>query len=146
MTPRRRTRPDTASDGGESIVVATVIRPPNKREGAELSFCKINQRWGRSSHTQLDLLVLTCAEGGGIAAFKYEGENQVALRSSLSDDVAMFPFDYVFDGGDAQYRTSLFDSAIVPLVTGCFDGFNSSVLAYGQTGVLPHVHTPAKRF
>jgi kinesin family member 21 len=43
-----------------------------------------------------------------------------------------FTFDAVYDGGSRQ--EVIYDDCVRELVTGCFSGYNATVLAYGQTG------------
>ena len=49
----------------------------------------------------------------------------------LGDDRA-FTFDHVFPGYVSQER--VYENAIKPLVEGCFEGYNATIFAYGQTG------------
>jgi hypothetical protein len=44
-----------------------------------------------------------------------------------------FPFDQVYGEG-AEPSGKLFGECISPLVEGLFEGYNGTVLAYGQTG------------
>jgi len=43
-----------------------------------------------------------------------------------------FTFDAVYDGNCRQ--ETIYDDCVRELVTGCFNGYNATVLAYGQTG------------
>jgi len=43
-----------------------------------------------------------------------------------------FTFDAVYDGGSRQ--EVIYDDCVRELVSGCFNGYNATVLAYGQTG------------
>lgn len=43
-----------------------------------------------------------------------------------------FTFDAVYDGNSRQ--ETIYDDCVRELVTGCFNGYNATVLAYGQTG------------
>ena len=45
-----------------------------------------------------------------------------------------FTFDYVFDESTSQ--ENLYSETIKPLVLSCLDGYNATVFAYGQTGML----------
>eukprot|EP00192_Tetraselmis_astigmatica_P009155 CAMPEP_0117678092 /NCGR_PEP_ID=MMETSP0804-20121206/17093_1 /TAXON_ID=1074897 /ORGANISM="Tetraselmis astigmatica, Strain CCMP880" /LENGTH=677 /DNA_ID=CAMNT_0005487417 /DNA_START=496 /DNA_END=2530 /DNA_ORIENTATION=- len=44
-----------------------------------------------------------------------------------------FPFDRVYGEG-GLHSSKLFDDCVAPLVDGLFEGYNATVLAYGQTG------------
>eukprot|EP00192_Tetraselmis_astigmatica_P007551 CAMPEP_0117661078 /NCGR_PEP_ID=MMETSP0804-20121206/7350_1 /TAXON_ID=1074897 /ORGANISM="Tetraselmis astigmatica, Strain CCMP880" /LENGTH=787 /DNA_ID=CAMNT_0005467931 /DNA_START=277 /DNA_END=2640 /DNA_ORIENTATION=+ len=44
-----------------------------------------------------------------------------------------FPFDKVYGEGAAP-GSELFDDCVAPLMDGLFEGFNATILAYGQTG------------
>ncbi|CAN8028783.1 unnamed protein product, partial [Ixodes persulcatus] len=44
-----------------------------------------------------------------------------------------FTFDHVFDCPTPQER--VYDTCVKALVEGCFDGYNATVLAYGQSGI-----------
>lgn len=43
-----------------------------------------------------------------------------------------FTFDHVFGGSASQ--STLYETAIQPLIAQCLSGYNATVLAYGQTG------------
>lgn len=47
----------------------------------------------------------------------------------LGSDKA-FTYDYVFDMGTTQ--SQVYDACVSGLIEGCFDGYNATVLAYGQ--------------
>lgn len=53
------------------------------------------------------------------------GEPQVTLGSDKS-----FTFDYVFDTHETQQ--TLYDKCASSLVTGALQGYNATILAYGQ--------------
>ncbi|XP_078664558.1 kinesin-like protein KIF21A isoform X2 [Branchiostoma floridae x Branchiostoma belcheri] len=55
------------------------------------------------------------------------GEAMVTLGNDKS-----FTYDYVFDTDSHQDR--IYEACIQPLIEGCFEGYNATVLAYGQTG------------
>ncbi|XP_078585880.1 kinesin-like protein KIF21A [Branchiostoma floridae x Branchiostoma japonicum] len=60
------------------------------------------------------------------------GESMVTLGKDKS-----FTYDYVFDTNSQQER--IYESCIQPLIEGCFEGYNATVLAYGQnTHPTPH--------
>ncbi len=42
-----------------------------------------------------------------------------------------YKFDDVFDENDGQ--TKIFETCAKDLVDGCFEGYNATILAYGQT-------------
>ena len=50
---------------------------------------------------------------------------------TLGKDKA-FTFDYCYDLDSTQ--SSVYETAVSHLVEGCFEGYNATVLAYGQTG------------
>lgn len=43
-----------------------------------------------------------------------------------------FTFDHVYGSTTGSPASSMFDECIVPLVNGLFQGYNATVLAYGQ--------------
>ncbi|CAG9581791.1 unnamed protein product [Danaus chrysippus] len=63
-----------------------------------------------------------CARAGGAA-----GEGGVALGSERA-----FTFDYAFDPASDQQQ--LYDTCVRKLVENALDGYNATVLAYGQVG------------
>ena len=50
-----------------------------------------------------------------------------------------FTFDYVFN--DATEQSVVYEDTVKPLVQACLDGYNATVFAYGQTGMLS-THCP----
>lgn len=46
-----------------------------------------------------------------------------------------FTFDAVYDGNARQ--DTIYNDTVRELVSGCLRGYNSTVLAYGQTGGVP---------
>ncbi|KAM4700823.1 kinesin-like protein KIF21B isoform 1-T6 [Discoglossus pictus] len=67
------------------------------------------------------------AEGCHVCTWVYPGEPQVLLGKDKA-----FTYDYVFDTDTEQ--VSVYETCVRGLVEGCFQGFNATVLAYGQTG------------
>ncbi|XP_077151506.1 kinesin-like protein KIF21B isoform X1 [Ranitomeya variabilis] len=67
------------------------------------------------------------AEGCHICTWVYPGEPQVLLGKDKA-----FTYDYVFDIETEQVK--VYDTCARGLVEGCFQGYNATVLAYGQTG------------
>ncbi|XP_053562891.1 kinesin-like protein KIF21B isoform X2 [Bombina bombina] len=67
------------------------------------------------------------AEGCHICTWVYPGEPQVLLGKDKA-----FTYDYVFDMDTEQ--ATVYETCVCNLVEGCFQGFNATVLAYGQTG------------
>ncbi|KAM9321575.1 kinesin-like protein KIF21B [Gastrophryne carolinensis] len=67
------------------------------------------------------------AEGCHICTWVYPGEPQVLLGKDKA-----FTYDYVFDTDTEQVK--VYDTCVRGLVEGCFQGYNATVLAYGQTG------------
>lgn len=61
------------------------------------------------------------------------GEAQVVCGRDSNSGKA-FTYDYVFpiDSGQSE----IYDQCVVPLIEQCFDGFNATILAYGQTGFI----------
>ncbi|KAK2826935.1 hypothetical protein Q7C36_017861 [Tachysurus vachellii] len=55
------------------------------------------------------------------------GEPQVVVGNDKA-----FTYDYVFDPSTEQ--DEVFNTAVLPLLSGLFKGYNATVLAYGQTG------------
>jgi len=55
-----------------------------------------------------------------------EKENTIEIGPKV------FTYDYVFAGSDRA--NELYESCVQPLLDGCFQGLNATVLAYGQTG------------
>eukprot|EP00873_Tetraselmis_striata_P007577 jgi/Tetstr1/427841/TSEL_001811.t2 len=69
-----------------------------------------------------------------------QGCLEVDTEGKVSPEVAVrgyqaraFPFDQVYGDG-AQPSGALFGDCVAPLVEGLFEGYNGTVLAYGQTG------------
>lgn len=54
----------------------------------------------------------------------------------LGSDKA-FTYDHVFDVGTTQ--SQVYSTCVEGLIEGCFDGYNATVLAYGQVSLVPHV-------
>jgi hypothetical protein len=50
-------------------------------------------------------------------------------RVSVGDKI--FQFDQVFD--ERSEQPQIFESCVEGLITGCFEGYNGTVFAYGQT-------------
>uniref|UniRef100_A0A0K0D2C6 Kinesin-like protein n=1 Tax=Angiostrongylus cantonensis TaxID=6313 RepID=A0A0K0D2C6_ANGCA len=69
-------------------------------------------------------------EGSRVCTSVVPGEPQVTIGTDRS-----FTFDHVFDQGTQQVE--LYNFAVQKLVDGLFDGFNATVLAYGQVGIIP---------
>ncbi|KAK6042292.1 kinesin motor domain protein [Cooperia oncophora] len=69
-------------------------------------------------------------EGSRVCTSVIPGEPQVTIGTDRS-----FTYDHVFD--QATQQAEIYDSCIDKLVNGLFDGFNATVLAYGQVGVIP---------
>lgn len=66
-------------------------------------------------------------EGCHICTSVTPGEPQVFLGKDKA-----FTFDYVFDIDSQQEQ--IYTQCIEKLIEGCFEGYNATVLAYGQTG------------
>ena len=62
-----------------------------------------------------------------ICTFKTPGEPQAWIGSNKA-----FTYDYVYDTAASQEE--VYDDTVKQLIEGCFEGFNATVLAYGQTG------------
>ncbi|CAH2221540.1 kinesin KIF21B isoform X3 [Pelobates cultripes] len=67
------------------------------------------------------------AEGCHVCTWVYPGEPQVLLGKDKA-----FTYDYVFDTDTEQFK--VYEVCVRGLVDGCFQGYNATVLAYGQTG------------
>ncbi|KAM8976688.1 kinesin-like protein KIF21B isoform 2-T2 [Pelodytes ibericus] len=67
------------------------------------------------------------AEGCHVCTWVYPGEPQVLLGKDKA-----FTYDYVFDIDTEQVK--VYEICVHGLVEGCFQGYNATVLAYGQTG------------
>ncbi|XP_053313782.1 kinesin-like protein KIF21B isoform X2 [Spea bombifrons] len=67
------------------------------------------------------------AEGCHVCTGVYPGEPQVLLGKDKA-----FTYDYVFDMDTEQIK--VYETCVRGLVEGCFQGYNATVLAYGQTG------------
>ena len=48
-----------------------------------------------------------------------------------SGELKSFTYDYAF--GTESTQDEVYNKVVLPLVDGCFDGYNATVLAYGQT-------------
>ncbi|XP_012826383.1 kinesin-like protein KIF21B isoform X5 [Xenopus tropicalis] len=66
-------------------------------------------------------------EGCRICTWVYAGEPQVLLGKDKA-----FTYDFVFDMDTDQIQ--VYETCVRGLVEGCFQGYNATVLAYGQTG------------
>lgn len=49
-----------------------------------------------------------------------------------------FTFDHVY-GSNASPSTAMFDDCVAPLVDGLFQGYNATVLAYGQVKLIEYL-------
>lgn len=58
------------------------------------------------------------------------GEPQVILGKDKS-----FTYDYIFDMDSQQ--DAIYASCTEKLIEGCFEGYNATVLAYGQASLCP---------
>ncbi|XP_041437974.1 kinesin-like protein KIF21B isoform X3 [Xenopus laevis] len=67
------------------------------------------------------------AEGCRVCTWVYAGEPQVLLGKDKA-----FTYDFVFDMDTDQVQ--VYETCVRGLVEGCFQGYNATVLAYGQTG------------
>ncbi|XP_075051744.1 kinesin-like protein KIF21B isoform X6 [Mixophyes fleayi] len=67
------------------------------------------------------------SEGCHVCTWVYPGEPQVLLGKDKA-----FTYDYVFDTDTEQVK--VYEICVRGLVEGCFQGYNATVLAYGQTG------------
>ncbi|MEE6493062.1 hypothetical protein FKM82_016715 [Ascaphus truei] len=67
------------------------------------------------------------AEGCHVCTWVDPGEPQVLLGKDKA-----FTYDYVFDMDTEQ--VCVYQTCVSKLVEGCFQGYNATVLAYGQTG------------
>lgn len=48
-----------------------------------------------------------------------------------------FTYDFVFGSGGGGYPSlEIYDHCVAPLVDALFNGYNATVLAYGQVGIL----------
>mmetsp|Transcript_1232 Transcript_1232/g.2624 ORF Transcript_1232/g.2624 Transcript_1232/m.2624 type:complete len:1164 (-) Transcript_1232:2091-5582(-) len=52
----------------------------------------------------------------------------------VNNSTTRYTFDYVINSLNPGSDTKLYQECVLPLVEGCFDGLNATVLAYGQTG------------
>ncbi|XP_041113494.1 kinesin-like protein KIF21A isoform X5 [Polyodon spathula] len=66
-------------------------------------------------------------EGCHICTYVTPGEPQVILGKDKA-----FTFDYVFDIDSQQ--DAIYSACTEKLIEGCFDGYNATIFAYGQTG------------
>jgi len=86
----------------------------------------------------LTVCVLTAGRGQArpISAREKVEEAQECVTAIDSTQLKLgskfFTFDAVYDGGSRQ--EVIYDDCVRELVTGCFNGYNATVLAYGQTG------------
>ncbi len=56
--------------------------------------------------------------------------SQVRIADKRGTDKS-FTYDFVY--GSDSTQSQLYEGAVRPLVDGCFNGYNATVLAYGQT-------------
>jgi hypothetical protein len=61
------------------------------------------------------------------------GTHQIIAEGNRS-----FTYDYVYDVD--SHQQGVFEEAVRPLVKNFFEGYNATVLAYGQVGVWPANH------
>lgn len=78
---------------------------------------------------------------------KGQNRNSLILRNVnmylyLIDQVQIgshsFTFDHVYGNGGSP-SSEMFEECVAPLVDGLFQGFNATVLAYGQVRSILHV-------
>ena len=66
----------------------------------------------------------TCIEYG-------EENRSISVRSSQESSDLNFTFDYIFSPSCKQKQ--VYEIAAKPVITAIFEGFNGTILAYGQT-------------
>lgn len=64
-------------------------------------------------------------ERDNIQCIRIAGESQIVAGESV------FTFDHTFGVDDQQ--VTIFETCVVDLVNSAFEGFNATILAYGQT-------------
>ncbi|CAM9466829.1 unnamed protein product, partial [Phaeothamnion confervicola] len=99
-----------ASEGGSSVRVAVRIRP---------------------------LTAIEQLEGVAEVVSAVTGSTQIALLGGGNKDNKNFTFDYTFPRDTDQ--STIYDECVASLLEGergdpFFEGFNATILAYGQTG------------
>ena len=62
---------------------------------------------------------------------RFGNVSTLLLQVTLGKDKA-FTFDFCYDLDSTQ--NAVYDTSVSHLVEGCFEGYNATVLAYGQTG------------
>lgn len=85
-----------------------------------------------SSHRIRPQLPKEKIEGCHICTSVTPGEPQVLLGKDKA-----FTYDFVFDLDTWQER--IYTTCMGKLIEGCFEGYNATVLAYGQVQILPSV-------
>jgi kinesin family member 5 len=70
--------------------------------------------------------------GNGVATFI---DDKVLEVNGVQADGSLGKVKYAFDGlfNDTNTQKDIFDKAVAPIIQGVFEGFNGTVLAYGQT-------------
>lgn len=84
-----------------------------------------------SSHRIRPQLPKEKIEGCHICTSVTPGEPQVLLGKDKA-----FTYDFVFDLDTWQER--IYTTCMGKLIEGCFEGYNATVLAYGQVQLCPH--------
>ena len=89
--------------------------------------------WGKGTDA---LAVRVAVRARPISAREKVEEAQECLTTIENRQLRLgskfFTFDAVYDGNSRQ--ETIYDDCVRELVTGCFQGYNATVLAYGQTG------------
>lgn len=98
--------------------------PPRTRASPEVvlscfSFCRIRPQLSKEK-----------IEGCHICTSVTPGEPQVLLGKDKA-----FTYDFVFDLD--TWQEQIYATCVGKLIEGCFEGYNATVLAYGQVGALP---------
>ena len=60
---------------------------------------------------------------------EFNGSNEIILGKERN-----YKFDHVFT--DSTEQRKVYESCVKDLVFNCFEGYNSAILAYGQTGSI----------
>jgi kinesin family protein 5 len=115
-----------SSQGGTNVRVVCRVRPLNSKEQALLENAKYDAKGNKIRET--------CTEfnpADKTAITVYTQAEKLDKSSSDPYDKHTFNFDYVFDTSTDQKTT--YEIAGKPLVESVLEGFNGTILTYGQT-------------
>ena len=116
--------------GAAAIRVFARVKPKEQQQADATSSHPASARRAAASHRR----ALTIEGDGGEVDADADGAHRSAHAHSivLADGGGRFSFNQVFPGRTSN--TAIFDAVGMPLVHSLLEGYNSTLLAYGQTG------------